>query len=65
MNISIGDDENHEDVDMEKLLAQQQESQEKLALEMLKSVESIKHNTMAAKRAIGDDNKVNLKIKRF
>ena len=65
MNISIGDDENHEDVDMEKLLAQQQESQETLALEMLKSVESIKHNTMAAKRAIGDDNKVNLKIKRF
>ena len=48
-----------ENVDMNKLLMQQQVSQEKLALEMLKSVENIKNNSLAAKQILVKDNKVN------
>jgi len=46
-----------ENVDMNKLLMQQQVSQEKLALEMLKSVENIKNNSLAAKQILVKDNK--------
>ncbi len=47
---------------MNKLLQQQQQNQEKLAFEMLKSVESIKNNTMLAKKIIVNDNKVCLNL---
>jgi len=58
-NIKIKDTESEiENVDMNKLLMQQQENQEKLALEMLKSVEVIKNNSLAAKQIIVKDNKV-------
>ncbi len=50
-----------ENADMNKLLKQQQQNQEKLAMEMLKSVESIKNNSLVAKRIITSDNKVYLK----
>ena len=46
---------------MKKLLEQQQQqNQEKLALEMLKSVENIKNKSLAAKEILYSDNKVNL-----
>lgn len=44
---------------MKKLLEQQQLNQEKLAQEMLKSVESIKNKSLSAKKILDSDNKVN------
>ena len=43
---------------MNKLLMQKQENKVKLDLEMLKSVEVIKNNSLAAKQIIVKDNKV-------
>lgn len=48
--------ENAESIDMNKILTKQRENQEKLALEMLKSVESIKNNSLIAKKIIEKDN---------
>jgi hypothetical protein len=50
--------EDMETLDMKRLLSKQQENQEKLALEMLKSVESIKNNSLIAKRIVDSDNSV-------
>lgn len=47
-----------ENVDMNKLISQQQENQEKLAQEMLKSVEAIKNNSLVARRIVSTDNNV-------
>lgn len=44
--------------DINKLLAEQQENQERIANEMIKSVRSIKENSMAASRIIKSDNQV-------
>lgn len=50
--------EDMETFDMKRLLSKQQENQEKLAQEMLKSVESIKNNSLVAKRIVDNDNSV-------
>ncbi len=44
---------------MNKLLLQQQQNQERLAFEMLKSVQAIKNNSLVAKQILTNDNKVN------
>jgi hypothetical protein len=51
--------DNTENVDMNKLLLQQQQNQERLAFEMLKSVQAIKNNSLVAKQILTNDNKVN------
>jgi hypothetical protein len=51
----FGDSNN---IEINKLLAKEQENQDKIANEMLKSVKAIKANSMLAKRIINDDNKV-------
>lgn len=45
-----------DDIDINKLLSEQHNNQEKLALEMLKSVESIKNNSLAARKIVASDN---------
>lgn len=50
--------EDMETFDMKRLMSKQQENQEKLAQEMLKSVESIKNNSLVAKRIVDNDNLV-------
>ena len=45
-------------VEINKLLAKEQENQDKIANEMLKSVKAIKANSILANRIIKDDNKV-------
>ena len=58
IDFSLEDEEgeNAESIDMNKILTKQRENQEKLALEMLKSVESIKNNSLIAKKIIEKDN---------
>jgi hypothetical protein len=43
---------------MNKLLAEHQENQEKIANEMIKSVRAIKENSLLASKIIKSDNKV-------
>ncbi len=43
---------------MNKLISQQQQDQERLALEMLKSVEAIKNNSLVARKIVSSDNNV-------
>ncbi len=47
---------------MDKLIFQQQKDQEKLALEMLKSVEAIKNNSLVARKIVTSDNNVKKKV---
>lgn len=46
-----------ENTDLNKLLAQEQEQQERIANEMLKSVKAIKENSLLANRIIKSDTK--------
>lgn len=58
--MSVNQDEggDSDNSDINKLLAQQQENQEKIANEMLRSVQAIKENSMLANRILKSDNKV-------
>lgn len=47
-----------ENVELKELIKKEQENQEKIAIEMLKSVSSIKENSLQARRIIKTDTKV-------